>query len=189
MLEKLFKRIAKGLNKHNIKYMIVGGQAVLLYGEPRLTKDIDITLGIGPEDLEAFLPVVKEIDLQVLVEDTEKFVHNTFVLPTLDERSGFRVDFIFSISSYERNALGRVRSVKIGNTEIYFASVEDLIIHKVIAGRPRDIEDIKVILIKNKGIDNPYILKWLKEFNYELQNGFMEVFKKLLKEIDKDSTG
>ena len=74
MLEKLLERIAKGLSRHNIKYMIVGGQAVLLYGEPRLTKDVDITLGIGPEALETFLPVVKEIGLKVLVEDTEKFV-------------------------------------------------------------------------------------------------------------------
>ena len=166
--------------------MIIGGQAVLLYGEPRLTKDIDITLGIGPEGLEAFLPVVKEIGLQVLVEDTEKFVQNTFVLPTKDEGSGFRVDFIFSISSYEKNAIERCTRVKIGVTETNFASVEDLIIHKVVAGRPRDIEDVKVILIKNKDIDESYILKWLKEFDFELQNGFTEVFKKLLKETEKD---
>jgi len=32
--------------------MVIGGQAVLLYGEPRLTKDIDITLGKGIESLE-----------------------------------------------------------------------------------------------------------------------------------------
>jgi hypothetical protein len=32
--------------------MVIGGQAVLLYGEPRLTKDIDITLGEGIESLE-----------------------------------------------------------------------------------------------------------------------------------------
>ena len=53
----------------------------------------------------------------------------------------------------------------------------------MIAGRPRDIEDTKVMLIKNKDIDNSYILKWLKEFNYELQNGFVKLFKKLLTEI------
>ena len=109
------------------------------------------------------------------------------MLPTKDENSGFRVDFMFSISSYERKAIERGTTIKIGVTEINFASVEDLIIHKVIAGRPRDIEDTKVILIKNKGIDNSYIIKWLKECDYELQDGFLNVFKRLLKEIDEES--
>jgi hypothetical protein len=47
MFQKLLKKIANELNTCNIPYMVIGGQAVLIYGEPRLTKDIDITLGIG----------------------------------------------------------------------------------------------------------------------------------------------
>jgi hypothetical protein len=41
MFEELLIRIAKALDNNYIPYMIVGGQAVLLYGEPRLTKDIE----------------------------------------------------------------------------------------------------------------------------------------------------
>jgi hypothetical protein len=41
--------------------MVIGGQAVLLYGEPRLTKDIDIALGIGIDGLKVFQKIVKEI--------------------------------------------------------------------------------------------------------------------------------
>jgi len=44
MIEKLIKKIAFNLDKAKIPYMIIGGQAVLLYGVPRLTRDIDITL-------------------------------------------------------------------------------------------------------------------------------------------------
>lgn len=40
-LKRLIKRIAKVLDKEKIPYMIIGGQAVLIYGELRLTKDID----------------------------------------------------------------------------------------------------------------------------------------------------
>jgi len=46
--------------------MIIGGQAVLLYGEPRLTKDIDITLGINIDRLDEFLAVVKDLSLAPL---------------------------------------------------------------------------------------------------------------------------
>jgi len=44
MFEKLLSKIGAGLANHGLPYMIIGGQAVLLYGEPRLTKDIDIDL-------------------------------------------------------------------------------------------------------------------------------------------------
>ena len=49
MFENLLERIAGELESGAIPYMVIGGQAVLLYGEPRLTKDIDITLGVGSE--------------------------------------------------------------------------------------------------------------------------------------------
>jgi len=52
MFQKLLKKVANELNTHNIPYIVVGGQAVLLYGEPRLTKDIDITLGVGIDKLK-----------------------------------------------------------------------------------------------------------------------------------------
>ena len=52
MFQKLLKKIANELNAHNIPYMVIGGQAVLIYGEPRLTKDIDITLGVGVSKLK-----------------------------------------------------------------------------------------------------------------------------------------
>jgi hypothetical protein len=55
VFKDLIKRIARELSRRRIPYMIIGGQAVLLYGEPRLTKGIDITLGVGVEEL----PIIK----------------------------------------------------------------------------------------------------------------------------------
>ena len=47
MFKEIIIRIAKAFNENNIPYIIIGGQAVLLYGEPRLTRDIDIILGLS----------------------------------------------------------------------------------------------------------------------------------------------
>ncbi len=44
MFTRILKQIASALDKAGIPYMVIGGRAVLLYGEPRLTKDIDVTL-------------------------------------------------------------------------------------------------------------------------------------------------
>ncbi len=61
--------------------MIIGGQAVLVYGEPRLTKDIDITLGVDIDELDRILKIVEELQLRVLPQDVRTFVEKTMVLP------------------------------------------------------------------------------------------------------------
>jgi len=50
MFEDILSRIAQLLDEIKVSYMIIGGQAVLFHGEPRLTRDIDIILGIGVKD-------------------------------------------------------------------------------------------------------------------------------------------
>lgn len=180
MFQNLLKKTARALNKHSIPYMIIGGQAVLLYGEPRLTKDIDITLGIGIEGLTRIAKVISALSLRPLVSNMEEFVRETMVLPVLDEKSGIRVDFIFSFSPYERQAIGRAKGIMIGRTEVKFASLEDVIIHKIIAGRPRDMEDVETILIKHQEYDSGYIEKWLREFDESLRRDFRERFARLL---------
>ena len=57
--------------------MVIGGQAVLIYGEPRLTRDIDITLGVGPERLADVLALARVSGWRVLVEKPDEFVHKS----------------------------------------------------------------------------------------------------------------
>jgi hypothetical protein len=161
--------------------MVIGGQAVLLYGEPRLTRDIDIALGIKVNELNKIKKIVSIIGLKILVK--KEFVERNMVLPTIEEKSGIRVDFIFSFSPYERQAIERGKDIKLGRTLVRFASLEDVVIHKVIAGRARDMEDIKSILLKNPKYDSGEIIKWLKEFDDSSGENFLEVFRKIEKEI------
>lgn len=183
MLEDLIEKIVRALDQYNISYMVIGGQAVLLYGEPRLTKDIDLTLGVGPNYLPTLLNLVDEIKLEILTDDPENFVNQTFVLPTRDAPSGFRIDFIFSVTSYEQQAIPRANSVKVKQTMVKFASLEDLVIHKIFSGRPRDIEDVKIVLLKNPKFDKKYIENWLNEFDNSLSGDFLKKFKSILSEI------
>lgn len=183
MFQELLKSIAKALSDSRMPYMIIGGQAVLLYGEPRLTRDIDVTVGIDLEKLPTLLEVAKRANLQILSEKPEIFVKETMVLPTKDEKSGIRVDFILSITPYERQAIERAKPIQIEETNVYFASPEDVIIHKIFAGRPRDLEDVKGILIKQPEIDIAYLENWLKEFDHTLPDkNFLETFQRLLAE-------
>lgn len=185
MFEEILARVGNTLNKHNLPYMIIGGQAVLLYGEPRLTRDINITLGLNADRLNQFLAILQEIPLKPIPEDIESFVKQTMVLPTLDETTGIRVDFIFSFTLYEIEAIKRAKKIHILSQEVSFASPEDVIIHKIFAGRPRDLEDVRTILLKNPDIDNSYIRDWLKEFDASTgKKDFLKTFQDILKTIN-----
>lgn len=185
MFQKLLEHIGGELSSQNIPYMIIGGQAILLYGEPRLTKDIDVTLGIGTEGLEKVMQSVENLRFKILVPDPEDFVRETMVLPTLHEKSGIRVDFIFSYSAYEQQAIQNAKKVKLGSTDVFFASLEDVIIHKIIAGRPRDLEDIRSVILKNPDFNLGYIEKWLSEFDASLEGNYLELFKEILGSLNE----
>ena len=146
--------------------MIIGGQAVLLHGEPRLTYDIDITLGVTTSKLKDIVSLCKKLNFDILVDNPADFTKKTSVLPALDKNSKIRIDFIFSFTPYEREAIARVVKVDILNYEVCFASTEDLVIHKLFAARPRDIEDAKSVILRHKDkMDIKYIKKWVISFS------------------------
>ncbi len=180
-MSNLLKDLAQSLDKKGIPYMIIGGQAVLVYGEPRLTRDVDLTLGVTPEELSQILEAIQKLNLQILVEDVEDFVRRTWVLPTLHPTSGLRVDFIFSWTPYEQQALKRAKTIEIDGYPVNFASPEDVIIHKILAGRPRDLEDVRTILRKQQ-IDVDYVREWLSQFEKALDSPLVTTFEKILEE-------
>lgn len=178
--KSLIPILSRELDKHNIDYMIIGGQAVLLYGEPRLTMDIDITVGIPPSEKSLIFKITDVLSLNILVNNPDQFIDETFVLPCESKEYKLRVDFIFSNSEYEKRALERVNIINIQDYNVKFASVEDLIIHKLIAGRARDIEDIRSIVLKNSNINFNYIYRELDEFSLILGKNFKAIFDSII---------
>jgi hypothetical protein len=159
--------------------MVIGGQAVLLYGEPRLTKDIDITLGADLTRLQDVLSAVREMRLTPLV-DPETFTGETMVLPCADPETGIRVDLIFSFSPFEQLAISRARVLRIGEADVCFASLEDLLLHKIVAGRARDLEDARIVLLKNPNADLGYVRHWLAEFSALTGEDYLDRLNRIL---------
>jgi hypothetical protein len=180
MLSENLTAIARALNAEKIKYMVIGGQAVLLYGEPRLTWDIDINLKMSIKELPRLMKILKKAGIKILTAHPENFVKKTMVLPAVFEARKVRLNLIFADSEYENQALKRARKIKIKRTTVSFASPEDIVIQKVFAGRPRDIEDARNIVVKNKKLEVDYIKAWLSEFDRALSQDNLKVFKALL---------
>jgi len=181
MFEELISRLAQALDTLKLPYMVIGGQALLLYADPRMTRDIDITLGSGLEILPEILRASIEAGLEALPDDVQEFAQKTLVLPLMDTDTHIRVDFIFSLTDYEKLAIERSRIVKLGGADVHFAAPEDLIIHKIFAGRPIDLEDVKKVLARSMELDVGYIRRWLKEFDSTLpEKQLLESFEALL---------
>ena len=181
MFQQLLEQIAVELDSRSLPYLIIGGQAVLVHGEPRLTRDIDVTLGIDVDRLDELLALVAHAGWKVLTESPHTFARETRVLPCEAPDSGLRIDFIFSHSAYERQAMARATRITVGRAEVRFASPEDLIIHKVVAGRPRDIDDIRSVMLKNPQLDAAYIRHWLDQLATAVGEPLVARFEDILK--------
>lgn len=181
LFQGVLEKIAREFDRLKIPYMVIGGQAVLVYGEPRFTKDIDITLGVGAQDAEKILNILTQIGFQPSKEDPIEFAKRTFVLPSVDTETGIPVDFAFSFSEYEAQAIARAKPIQFGSVLVRIVALEDLIIHKVVAGRPRDLEDVNVLLEKNPTCNLKYILNWLKQFDEGLEMNTVHLFNEVLK--------
>lgn len=184
MFEELLARLAASLANAGIDYMVIGGQAILVHGEPRLTRDIDITLGVDAGELARVKSVAAAAGLSALVSD-DKFAEETSVFPCRDDPSGVRVDFIFSYSPYERQAIQRSVTVDVAGTDVQFASAEDLIIHKCVAGRPRDLEDVLGVIAKHDDLDIAYIERWLDAFSAIVEHEPLGAFRAAVARLGK----
>jgi hypothetical protein len=163
--EKLLARLGKTLDEAGIPYMIIGGQAVLIHGRLRVTEDVDLTLGVDSGEATRVLAVLATINLRPLVDNPADFITRTYILPAFAEAEKVRVDFAFSFSPYEQQAIGHAQARDECGYPVRFATAEDLIIHKLFAGRPRDIEDIRGVLARKQGkVDREYLRHWIRQF-------------------------
>ncbi len=183
-LELQLKALIKFLSDQKIKYVILGGVAVAVYGEPRLTADIDVNVILDKTKIDDFLRKSKNYGFFSRFSNTKKIAQKTGIIPLKFIRGKTLgiCDVIMAENILEYAAIRRGRVKKIGKVKARFVSPEDLIIHKMASQRPRDIEDAKSILIRQKSrLDLKYILGWFKKIDeVDKQAGLSKFFKRLL---------
>lgn len=163
MVADLLAELARAFERHRLPYMVAGRVAVLAYGEFRAAPYVDVILGAGPDRVDDALAVAAERGWRVLVSDPAEFVCRTSVPPCQDQGC-LRLDLVFSMSPYERQAVERARTIETGAGTVRVASPEDVIVHKLFAGRARDLEDVAGILRRKPELDLGYLRHWLAEF-------------------------
>jgi len=183
MLQRLLIKVAKELDKNNISYIVIGGQAVNMHGVVRSTQDIDITLNIDISEIDKLKKIVTKLKLVYVKENADDFAKKFWIMPVYDPRSKIKVDFAFSFSPFEKSAIRRSIEKTIGKSKIKFCSAEDLMIFKIIAGRAIDLYDVRNILLVKDKLDKKYIKRWLKLFEETTNEKYLKRFDKILKSI------
>jgi hypothetical protein len=140
--------IAAFLERAGVPYMVIGGIANLVWGEPRATLDIDVTVLVDAAGLDGFIERLGR-EYRVLVPDPSRFVRDTRVLP-VEDGSGVRIDVLFGLLSFEEEAVRRAIAVETAGRSIRVCTPEDLILLKIISDRPRDLDDARAIIARRR---------------------------------------
>ena len=160
MLKMLdYLAIFKKLNEKRVKYIVVGGIAVNLYGIPRMTYDIDLILDIEDKNLERFLRLLKQwgfkpkvpVDIMDFAkkDKREDWIRNknmkafNLVNP---EWAMSEIDIIINTPVYYKKASKNINHINLQDVSIPTISIDDLIKMKQKTGRQQDKADIRYLM-------------------------------------------
>ena len=162
----LFKIFVSRLNKLNITYMITGAVASIIYGEPRLTNDIDLVVDLKDSEVQDFVSIFPIEDfycppLEVIELEIRRSQRGHFNL--IHHETGFKAD-IYTSGREELHRWGLQHRIKIDieGEEFWVAPVEYVILRKLEYYREgrseKHLRDISAILaLSSKEIDFTFI--------------------------------
>ena len=137
-----FSDLLRIFNDNNVKYLVIGGYAVIQYGEPRFTKDLHLWISTDPENAGAVFRSLQQFGAPLAGMTQDDFAEEGFFyqmgVPPI------RVDILMGIDGVEfATAWVRRANILFDDLSVSFISREDLIKAKLAAGRPQDLLDAK----------------------------------------------
>lgn len=177
-LDQFYNNLVIFLEESKSDYVIIGGLAVSVIGEPRMTHDIDLILSIPENNIQSFLKHVIDkgfgLDMQKELKRIERTGTFRFTM------GFFHADVILASSTFENSLFKRRQRIKLVDKKAYFPSPEDLIILKIMVGRDKDMLDAKSIVIRHKNkLDRKYLEEWTQQISDEAQD--MTIWSRLTK--------
>ncbi len=139
---------AEVVRPRGLRWYLFGAQAVAVYGVLRTSADVDVTLELPAGDLRAFVKEMKLAGFAVRVPDVADFVASTRTLPFLHKASSFPLDVVLAGPGLEEAFLDAVRELRFEGVSVPVLAAEDLIVTKILAGRPKDLEDVRRLLVQ-----------------------------------------
>lgn len=152
-LSEAIGAIGAALDSLGLAWMLIGGVAVVSRGVARLTDDVDATV-VGAElDLEATVAAFSRHGITPRIDDAIAFARERQVLLLRHVPSDTPLDLSLAWLPFELEAIARAQRLDLGGVDAPVATVEDLLVYKAIAWRPRDRDDIERLVATGHAID------------------------------------
>ncbi|MBI5573357.1 MAG: hypothetical protein HY919_02220 [Elusimicrobia bacterium] len=172
----VYKKVVLFLNKQKFNYIVIGGIPAGILGEPRATVDVDIDIILNKKDITGFLRKAEKAGFEF---DEKKCVERAKQSGSFQINLGeYHIDFIIASIDLEEEAIKRRKIIETHNVKANFPTPEDLILLKIIPGRPKDIIDAENIAQRHSGkLDKKYLLGWSQKLSDEAED--MRIYKEV----------
>ena len=155
---ELLSDLATALDAADIDWYLFGAQAAILHGVARLTADVDVTVRLpGAMSNELLVSLLEQHDFQPRFRD-RAFVERTRVMRFTHAATALHVDVVLAGPGIEDRFFERVETRDVEGVRVRVVSAEDLVVMKVLAGRPKDVDDVRAIVAAQRDrLDVHYI--------------------------------
>ena len=177
------RALQRRLSDAGIPSIVIGGVAVAVWGEPRVTRDVDLKVLLGRDDADRLLAVLAPDYVSLLADPRKALRQQAMVF--VQDPAGIRLDLLLADTPYDVLAIQRGRDVELQpGVTIRLCSPEDLVIYKLISTRLRDHEDAQgVIRRQGSTLDDEYVLDWLHQFEQALDDSTLVAEYKSLRKL------
>ena len=143
-----FREFLRLLNRHRVKYLVVGGYAVAYHGYPRYTGDIDIYVAISARNAAALTKVFRDFGFADGAPDASAFQQRGQIVRI--GRDPMRLEILNEIDGVTfADCYARRTRTRLDNVVVSFVGYDDLLRNKRSSNRPKDQADV-VVLEKNR---------------------------------------
>jgi hypothetical protein len=159
---------------------VIGGVAVIAHGFARATADIDLAVVAGTDDIIELVRIAGRVGIRPRIKGAEAFGRENLVLLLKHAATGVPVDLSLALQAFEKDAAEHAVVRKLGSTAVRVAPLNALFIYKMVAGRPKDIDDVRALMATRAPFDARMIERTLAEFDALLETDRTNEFRKLV---------
>ncbi|MFH1469017.1 MAG: hypothetical protein ABIO70_31815 [Pseudomonadota bacterium] len=146
-LGDLLAGLSGAFGEMGLRWFLFGAQAVAIRGAPRATQDVDVTVEVPRSSLGDLIGALARRGFSHrFPEIADEIMRDGAVLPLTHAGSGLDLDLVLAGSGLESVALARAEPILIAGVLVPVIAPTDLVVFKVLAGRGRDLEDVRAVL-------------------------------------------
>lgn len=169
-LTPAIRAVSEWLNAFPARGAVIGGIAVGLLGVARMTRDVDAVVWIEHHQLDDFVSAAARFGIVPRVAELLSFAAESRVLLLRHRPTGVEIDVSLAALPFEEELLDRARDWPVADFVVRLPTVEDLIVMKTIANRPRDWTDIDALVELHPRLDVERVLYWSGAFAEVLES-------------------